>query len=129
MDDLKFLRENLRVKAPHDFEEKLWQLYLERKEKKQKIKRLTFIFSGSLATAVAGLLVIVFLIVPSREASSVASSSKLTTDSPRWSVSYEEAIPITEPVLYTHEFTPESREKTIYILEPINDTPGRPIKY
>jgi len=137
MDNLKLLKENLQVKAPPDFEEKVWQLYMSRK-KKQKIKRLTFVLSGSVATAVAAILLVVFLIIPSREPSSAisasgsasaATSSRVTSEPSGWTRSYEGAIPITEPVLYTQEFTPVSNEKTIYILEPINDTPGHPIKY
>jgi hypothetical protein len=73
--------------------------------------------------------VVFWLISPGHQPYQGASWEENKSESVSWSVSSQEVIPITEPVIYTNEFSPQPRRNTIYILEPIADTPGRPIKY
>ena len=130
MKELKLLNQLPRVKAPPDFEEKLWERYQSRQVKQARRKRLTFILGGSLATAAAALGLVFWLVSPSPQVfQGVSPERSGSAERFSWSGSTSEVVPLTEPVLYTREFSSRPREKTIYILEPIAATPGRPIMY
>ncbi|MCD6194090.1 MAG: hypothetical protein J7L26_11580 [Candidatus Aminicenantes bacterium] len=130
MKELKLLNQFPRVKAPPDFEEKLWERYQARQAKQARKKRLTIILGGSLATAAAALWLVFWLVSPSPQAVQRVSPERPgSVEKFSWPSSTSKVVPLTEPVLYTHEFSSWPQQTTIYILEPIAATPGRPIMY
>jgi len=132
MDEIKLLQNMQRLKAPPDFEQKLWRNLEIEKRKKVKARRLQFSFAGAFATLAAIFIVINVFIVPRKESIKTAAlGKKMSSEFQKMEERGKEIIiPITEPVHYLGEIQMLSQEPPpIYILEQVSDKIDREIIY
>lgn len=131
MDEIKVLKNMVKVKAPPDFENRIYEVLDARKRKLRKVRTLRLSLAGA-----AGLVALVFLIfsmitvshqsMPERATSEKAGAS--TFQGMR--LSEPGVIPVIEQVTYGDEFQGRRQKTpTIYILEQVSDSPGTPVKY
>lgn len=130
MDELDELKKLERVKAPSDFEQRVFSQLFSRKEKKVKLRKLSF----SLAGAVGGAVLIVFIvgvfILPKGERMEISDREKgyAPISAKQESLRERNYIPIVEPVNFKREIQ-KQQKPTVYILEQVSESTERQIKY
>ena len=123
MDELDYLGQLPRVRAPLGFEAGVLARLAERRERRsRRLKTLRFSLAGASAFLLVAFVVTRFLVAPSGTAAT-ASSNPAGAPAAR-------VIPINEPVDYTREVRDLSRDSgTIYILEQVSDITTADISY
>jgi hypothetical protein len=119
MDELKYLGQLPKVRAPIGFESRVLAGLAERKEQRfRRVKTLRFSLAGASAFLLVGFVVTRLLIPPGTGPIASAGGKK------------DRLIPINEPVDYSREVRESARDSgTIYILEQVSDITTADISY
>ena len=139
MEELDLLKKLERVKAPPDFEEKLYAQIPARREKRLRARNLRLSLAGAASVFfVAVLLVNIFLFRGQEAMQEPMKIAEIEKETPVASSVYKKAetlrhrdtIPIIEAVDFNKEIRSVSRQpQTIYILEQVSDTKRDKIKF
>jgi hypothetical protein len=123
MDELNYLGQLPRVRAPLGFEAGVLARLTERRERRRRrLKALRFSLAGATAFLLVGFVVTRFVVAPSGTVPAASSNPA--------GVPAVRVIPINEPVDYAREVRDLSRDSgTIYILEQVSDITTADISY
>ena len=135
MEELNLLRKLERVKAPPDFEEKLFAQLPIRKERRLRVRTLRLSLAGAFSVLFAAAIIVNVFFIREKGALKVAEMEKEAPASAlilqkEESLSPRPTIPIIEVVDFDREIQSASRQpQTIYILEQVLETKRDKIKF
>lgn len=130
MDELDELKKLEKVKAPSDFEQRVFSQLFSRKEKKTKLRKFRFSLAGVSGAAAVIVFIVGIFILPTGEKTKVSEKQEgyVSISDKKEAVREENYIPIVEPVKFEREI--QSRQKhTVYILEQVSESTERKVKY
>ncbi|MBS3818016.1 hypothetical protein KGY73_00705 [bacterium] len=130
MDELDELKKLEKVKAPSDFEQRVFSQLFSRKEKKTKLRKFRFSLAGVSGAAAVIVFIVGIFILPTGEKTKVSEKQEgyVSILDKKEAVREENYIPIVEPVKFEREI--QTRQKhTVYILEQVSESTKRKVKY